>query len=395
MRPPARKSTGPTRRRGAVMPILCVLLTTLLGFVALTYDIGRTAVVRGQLQNAADAAALAAASSLGTDNLLIPNGSQSIDMTNAKLQAQKFAQANSYDLNGSKSIVLTPATDVSVGILTAPTDLTQSMAGSGSTAFNSVKVTAFVDALHGGRLNFLFAPILGQTSTAVSASATATVQLYTLSTVKALSGQNSPILPITMSLSDWRQMVNKQTGKDNFTYNPTTNTIIPGPDGIYEQQLYPGSNVSSSNNGLIQFGTNSRSNAVLRGQVVNGTTYDQMVAEWPPSGSPPWNANRQFTIDADPGWRATTFTDLSTVAASGLPRLIPINDGTPPGNGANGGYTIVALAPVRVVYAQSGGKSSGYAMVQPAVITDPTVVASQTTLSITGQGGVPVVRLTR
>jgi hypothetical protein len=244
-------------------------------------------------------------------------------------------------------------------------------------------------------LKFLFAPVLNQTSTNVSATATATVQLYTVGTIQATPGLRSPFMPITMSYNDWLTMVNNQTGNDNYSYNPTTNTISPGSDGLQEQQLYPGSNVSSSNNGLIQFGTGGHSNSVLQDEIVNGPTYSEMTSQWPPNGSPPWNAQHTFTIGADPGWRADSFTDLETAALSGSVRLIPINDGTAPGNGANGTYTITMLAPVRVVYASKGGSNGGYALVQPAVINDPTVVPSTTLVTTPGQGGVAVYRLSR
>jgi hypothetical protein len=376
-----------------VTPIVGVLLVILLGSLAFAYDLGRVAVVRGQLQNAADAAAMAGASALGTDNLILSNPIQGTDITTARTRAQTFAQANGYDLNGGSSVVLDPVNDVTVGLLTNPGDLTLSLATSGTKPFNTVQVRARVDASHGGNLAFLFAPVVGNKFTDVLATGTATVQLYAVNTVQALPNLRGPFLPITMSLSDWKQMVNNQTGQDNFQFNPTTGLVTPGPDGLQEQQLYPGSSVSSSNNGLIQFGTSSHSNAVLRDEILNGPTYDQMIAQWPPNGSPPWNASNQFTIGADPGWRATNFDALAT--AAGQARLIPINDGTSPGNGANGSYTIVAFAAVRVVYSQKGGNGSGYALVQPAVIVDPTVLPSTTTLAGSGQGGVPVVRLTR
>lgn len=383
------------KRRGSVLPIVGVLLTVLLTFLAVTFDLGRKAVVRTQLQGSADAAALAAASALGTDNLLVQNGSQGGDITTARARAQTFGQANRLDLNGARAVVIDKAADVSVGLLTNPTDLTQALSSSGQSPLNSVSVQASADAAHGGTLPFLFAPILGQSATAVQASATATVRLYAVDSVKAIPNLRGPILPITMSYSDWLRMVTGLTGQDAYKWDTTTGQMVSGSDGLQEQQLYPGSNVTSSNNGLIQFGTGSHSNAVLKDQILNGPTYDQMVAQWPPNGVPPWNAAHTFTIGADPGWRATTFDDLATVDTAGSVRLIPINDGTNPGSGGNGNYTIVALAPVRVTYSNKGGKSNGYATVQPAVIVDPTVVPSATTLAGSGQGGVPVTRLTR
>jgi hypothetical protein len=77
---------------------------------------------------------------------------------------------------------------------------------------------------------------------------------------------------------------------------------------------------------------------------------------------------------------------------SGEARLIPFNDGTSPGNGT-GTYTIVGFAAVRIVYVRKAG-NNGTAIVQPAVLSDPSPVAGATTVS-SGESGVPKVLLTR
>lgn len=53
-------------RRGAVLPLVCVLLVVLLGFAALAIDIGRLHVVAVEVQTAADAGALAGAAAAGS-----------------------------------------------------------------------------------------------------------------------------------------------------------------------------------------------------------------------------------------------------------------------------------------------------------------------------------------
>ncbi len=53
-------STRPARR-GAVAPLLALLLIPVLGMVAFSVDLGYMIVVRTELQNAADAAAMAGA----------------------------------------------------------------------------------------------------------------------------------------------------------------------------------------------------------------------------------------------------------------------------------------------------------------------------------------------
>jgi Flp pilus assembly protein TadG len=60
-----RNSTG---QRGVVLPLVALLMVVLLGFAAFAVDMGYLYVVKNELQNAADAAALAGASVLFTDN---------------------------------------------------------------------------------------------------------------------------------------------------------------------------------------------------------------------------------------------------------------------------------------------------------------------------------------
>ncbi len=382
------------RSRGTILPIVALLMVVFIGMLGFAVDLGRMAVCHTQLQTAADSAALAGASALGTDGMILPAWSydQTTDIASAQALAQKFGQGNGYDMNGQNPIIINKTSDVTAGLLSSPYSPSSSFTTSGANSpFNAVRVRTYIDGDHGGNLNFLFAPVLNQRTTTLQATSTAVVQLFQISSLQAIGGLRCPILPITMSLSDWRKMVNNQTGLDNFNYNQATNQVVCGPDGLQEQQLYPGSNGTSSNNGLLQFGTSSRSNSVLSDEIINGPDSTQMTTQWPPNGSPPWNSQHSFTMGADPGWRATNFDSLAQ--AVGQVRVIPINDGTSPGGGSNGTYTIVMLAPVRILSSVKGGNGKGSAIVQAAVISDPTVVASQTTLATAGQGGVPVVRL--
>ena len=49
------------RRRGAVTPLMAIMLVVIVGLLSLSIDLGYIAVVRSQLQNAADSAASVAA----------------------------------------------------------------------------------------------------------------------------------------------------------------------------------------------------------------------------------------------------------------------------------------------------------------------------------------------
>ena len=75
------------KEEGAVAVIVALSMTVLLGFVAIAVDFGMMAECKGELQNAADAAALAAAADLGTGS------------TMAKIEetAKHYCSANGYD----------------------------------------------------------------------------------------------------------------------------------------------------------------------------------------------------------------------------------------------------------------------------------------------------------
>lgn len=60
--------SGPRRQRGAIMIMMALIIIVLIGVAALALDIGRLVVLRSQMQNAADAAALAAAVELDTES---------------------------------------------------------------------------------------------------------------------------------------------------------------------------------------------------------------------------------------------------------------------------------------------------------------------------------------
>src|ERR1700722_17213667 len=56
--------TRPQRSRGAILPLTAISIIGLCGFLALSIDLGMLAVARAQVQDAADAAAIAGARSL-------------------------------------------------------------------------------------------------------------------------------------------------------------------------------------------------------------------------------------------------------------------------------------------------------------------------------------------
>jgi Flp pilus assembly protein TadG len=149
-------------RRGAAAVIVAILIVVLVGFAALALDIGHLAVVRGELQNAADAGALA-----GARILLTPDGSgNEIVNPDAGVEARRAATENASD-NAPVEVDL--ASDVQTGSWDG-SSFTASTPGNkdDSTYINAVKVTAHRSAAYS-----IFATIFGISSFASRASAVA------------------------------------------------------------------------------------------------------------------------------------------------------------------------------------------------------------------------------
>lgn len=130
----------PRGQRGVVLIWFALFLPVLIGFIALAVDVSRLYLIRVELQNAADAAALA-----GTYKY-----ADGADSTAAKIKAENLATRNY--ANGA----LINATSVTATVADA-TPYTYAI---------RVKIT-----LPG--INLFFAPILGIASQAVSATAIA------------------------------------------------------------------------------------------------------------------------------------------------------------------------------------------------------------------------------
>lgn len=129
--------------RGGVSVIIAVALVALLGFAALVIDVGMMYAERGELQNAADAAALAIAQDCA-------DGSCLTTTTTAEDYANRNAKDN--------------ATNV------ADVDLTSSSV--------TVDVESWDGTPGGSSFAFLFAPVLGVDETTIGATATASWDVF-------------------------------------------------------------------------------------------------------------------------------------------------------------------------------------------------------------------------
>lgn len=153
-------------RRGNVLVLTAFLLVVLLGMIAFSVDLGYMFTVRNQLQAAADAAALAAASKLAKAEDVYPT-------------ANEFASYNKASLRP----VNLHTNDVEIGMW-QPDARTFTPGETG----NAVRVTARADEVINGRTPFFFARVLGTNEFQASVSAIAVCNPRDIAFVIDLSG---------------------------------------------------------------------------------------------------------------------------------------------------------------------------------------------------------------
>lgn len=147
------------RRRGSVVVYALLAMGISFPFLALAIDLGRIAVVRAELQNAADAAALAGAS-------VLRNG-QSASQT----AAETFGEYNSVNRNNAE--ILT--SDIEIGRWNSSTRTFNTLNSSVMVNANAVRVTVQINTARNNELPLFFAPLFGRDFTELEATAVAAV----------------------------------------------------------------------------------------------------------------------------------------------------------------------------------------------------------------------------
>ena len=156
-------------RRGNVMVMSAVLMIPIFGFLAFTVDTGYICHTKGQLENAADAAALAASLEFGSGS------NQSQMEANIRQAAVEVAAANSA---GGQAVTLDPNSDIELGkrVWNAQTGQFDLFFGPTATPYNIVRITARRTIGGNSALPLFFAPVIGHPTADVTAQAMATFQ---------------------------------------------------------------------------------------------------------------------------------------------------------------------------------------------------------------------------
>ena len=258
--------------RGAVAVTVAIVMVVLFSFAALALDISNAMIARNELQNVADASALAGARQLGVIYQALPSGTPytTYQLSDASAVVNAATTVASQNQARGVAISLNPA-DIVIGVWNSgPRTLTP-----GNVGATGVRVTARRDGGANGPVATWLAGIMGINSMNVVATATA-----------ALTGTGT-LLP---------GEANAPFGLDQLIFdNPAyCNTPI---------QFYPTNNPPSGCAGWNTFLENPP-NANTERQIVQGLTGD------PPSYVTPQISSGVTSLEYIGGNVASVFPDL-------------------------------------------------------------------------------------
>ena len=276
------------RRRAVAAVQVGVMTVVLLGFAALTVDLGNLYNARADLQHAADAAALAGASAYVTDEMMqirmeTGNADTLVYVTGlAATRVNEFAERNP-TIGLSTSAVASG--DIKTGWinLNSATDAIQTSPAPAD--FNAVQVTVRREAGEegggNGPVEFFFAPIFGRLAGETSASAVAVFD-DRFSTFSA-GDEGAGMLPFTIHRAAFASEL--ADGGDQYGYNSDGDTVISAADGIREVRLYPyplsgsGYEEGDGNFGVLNIGTGNQGVDAEIVQILNGVSPEDFEME--------------------------------------------------------------------------------------------------------------------
>ncbi len=350
------------RRGGTALFSLCLMIVTLV-LCAFAVDWGYLMTAKSELQRSADSAALAAAWELIDEDAVSGTPNTTESHADARSVAVTYAGNN---IVCTARPVVDPNTgnsqdgDVVIGHLSSFTNRSVSMTYSNPSSYNAVKVRVRRVAGQNGEVPLFFARMIGINSVPVFTDAMAGVWSNMQGFTAPSDGSNLSFLPIALDLETWNKLLAQQTS-DDWTWDPATETISAGADGVWEANLFPQPTGQPGNRGTVDVGGSDNSTAVISRQIRQGVTKEDLA---PHGGQLVLDENGQLFLNGDTGISAAIKDDLNSIM--GQPKIIPIfSDVQGPGNNAM--FTIVQFAGVRILEVKlTGSNSSKRVIIQPA-----------------------------
>lgn len=362
-------------RRGAVAPLALVMMVVLLACVAFAVDVGYIAKTRNEMQRTADAAAIAAAWDLISDEALTGDTSMSQSLTNLRNSAVSYTALNDIckkSPNIDKNLANTVSGDVVVGYLNDLSNPEADWDYEDPSKFNAVKVLISKTESKNGEIPLFFARVLGMNSKSSTVEATAALTRNISGFRIPADGDNVDILPFALDIDTWEDLM-AGNATDEWAYNDDSKSVTHHTDGIREVNLYPQGTGSPGNRGTVDIGGSNNSTNDIARQILHGISPADLEHH---GGELKFDAAGELSLNGDTGISAGVKDELTSII--GKPRMIPIfTEVEGPGNNAD--YTIVKFVGVRIMEVKLTGKmSSKRLIIQPCNIVAKGVVPSAT-----------------
>jgi hypothetical protein len=364
--------------------LTAVLLTVLVGMMAFTIDVGWIVNTKGELQNAADADALAGAdrlqglyvqyygpgNSANQPSLLSAVSTNTTSSSYPIATAQRFA---AYNQAGGVYITV-PTSDISFSYYDGTTFAQYSAANFP----NTCTVTTRRDSTANSSLGLFFAQVFNISTIDLTATASATIYAGNVTSLTVIPGVNAHVLPVALDMNVWKQFYS--TGQSPGPTSYTDGPIVYGPNGLPQLQVYPFSTGTPGSFGLVDTGVPSNNSPAFRNWIDSGTTPNDInylltndLLPVYPNAPQPWKVG--------PGLKSTLVTNFQ--GEMGKPNLIPLFSpvSTPPNyvaataQGQNATYAIVGFVGVTISQATSSGNNMNIS-IQPTANVDPTAILS-------------------
>jgi Flp pilus assembly protein TadG len=406
-------------RRAAVAPMAALLMTFLVGMLAFSIDIGYISAVQAELQNAADAAALAAVEQLQSPFVLFNAPGQTNQQTiynwvttnttsssSPICTAQQFAY---YNQAGGVNVTV-PSSDISFSFYDGTTFSSPSLANFP----NTVNVITRRDNTANNPLGLFFGQVFGIST--VSLTATASATMYNgipgspSSGTPGTSGYQAPIfganltanppfttsgtsskitidahiLPVALDINVWTNFANGNFVFTNGAFVSSTSAYLTSDNvsaasnNLPQLQVYPNNTNTPGSFGLIDVGLPSNNTPAFENWILDGTTPNDIayllknsLLPVSPSAPQPWKVG--------PGMKSALLSSFEAVM--GQANLIPLFQPSSPlpgyvaatGTGQNATYAVIGFASIMVTQATGSGSSMNIS-IQPASIVSPTLV---------------------
>ena len=366
-------------RRGGIIVLAASILVALFAFTAFVVDVGYITLTKAELSKAADGAALAAVTEMPDafgKGATINWAAADVNGRSAAVlvgEANESASRNSTYMNSTR--------DVRFGKYQWNEGEHKWEKFWNQTPYNMAEVTfrRNVTGANGpstagdGPLNLFFAPVFGTYRAGTQVAATAALLPAVGFKLEAGSTAKCGILPITLDIETWEDLIERNIGSDEYSFNPSTGTVSPGGDGVREVNLYPNgtADLPPGNRGTVDIGPTNNSTADLNRQILEGINESDLAALAAQGIQLRWDGG-QIVLNGDPGLSAGIKEELESI--KGEPRAIPIFSAVS-GPGNNAMYTIEKFVGIRIMFVQLTGKpSSKKVIIQPAPLMDPTAI---------------------